>query len=123
MMWFAVAMGGAFGALARFGLAAALNPLGSRVVLGTLAANLLGCFIAGALFAWLQTRTFDPHLRLCLQTGFLGALTTFSTFAVETLQLFLQDRFGDALLQWGVNTVGTMLAAWLGFVLLSKWVG
>lgn len=118
MVWLAVALGGALGALARYGLAALLNPMGSRVVLGTLAANLLGCFLAGALMAWLESKPLDPYWRLCLQTGFLGALTTFSTFAVETLTLWVAGRFGDALLQWGLNAVGTMIAAWLGFAMV-----
>ncbi|CAM2009182.1 fluoride efflux transporter CrcB [Acanthopleuribacter pedis] len=117
-MWLVVAIGGALGALARYGLALWLNPMGSRLVLGTLVANLLGCFLAGCLMGWLHTKPMDPHLRLCLQTGLLGALTTFSTFAVETLALWVAGRFGDAFLQWGANALGTLLAAWLGFVLV-----
>jgi len=83
-----VAMGGAFGALARYWLSSWLYNPGQRLPLGTLTANVLGSLVMGVLFVLILERAkLPPEMRLFLMTGFLGAFTTFSAFSLETVAL------------------------------------
>ncbi|CAM2065359.1 fluoride efflux transporter CrcB [Sulfidibacter corallicola] len=118
-----VALGGALGAMARYALSIWLAPLSENLAWGTLAANLLGSFLAGMILAWLQERHMAVEVRLLFQTGLLGALTTFSTFAAETLVLFLQHKPWAGLTQWALNVVGTMIAVFLGFLITRAVLG
>ena len=116
MAYLAVALGGALGAVARYGLSGWVQQLsGGFFPYGTLAVNVLGSFIIGLV---MQTATgrfaWSLEARLLLTTGFCGGLTTFSTFSYETLAL-LEDQ------QWlaaGGNTLLNVLvclaATWLG---------
>jgi fluoride exporter len=90
----ALVFGGAgAGGVARYLLNLGLNPLLADVPLGTLTANVLGCGAAGALVAFLADRVqLDATLRPLLFVGFLGGLTTFSSFAVEVLQSLENQR-------------------------------
>ena len=100
------------GALARWGLALWLNPLAS-MPLGTLAANLLGGYLIGICMAVFQALPqLDPAWRLALVTGFLGALTTFSSFSAEVVGMLQQQRYLLAL--------GTAAAHLLGSLLLTS---
>lgn len=85
----AIGFGGFFGAMARWGtslLSAAL--FGNRYPLGTLAANLIGCFLMGLLKASFdRSGGLSPTVSLAVLTGFLGAYTTFSTFSLDTVAL------------------------------------
>ena len=87
-----VALAGALGAVSRWGLSRGLAQwLGTQFPYGTLLANLLGCFLLGLIMhIGLNTDKIAPSLRLAVTVGFLGALTTFSTFSYETVAL-LQD--------------------------------
>lgn len=90
--WVAVGGGAAVGAWVRWGLAIVLNPVFPTVPLGTLAANLGGGFVMGlAMELAARHAVVAPELRLLLMTGFLGGLTTFSTFSAEATTL-LQHR-------------------------------
>ncbi|MFP5406635.1 MAG: fluoride efflux transporter CrcB, partial [Gammaproteobacteria bacterium] len=81
----AVGVGAAFGAWIRWGLGLLLNPVFSTLPLGTLAANLIGGYLMGiALGGFEHFQTLSPAFRLLVTTGFLGGLTTFSTFSAET---------------------------------------
>jgi len=109
----AVAAGGAIGSLCRYGvtLAAALLPGGSTM-LGTTVANLLGCVFLGGLMALgsLESATGE-RLLLALRVGFLGSLTTFSTFTAESSVLANQGR-------WGATTgyvLANLVLGWIGF--------
>jgi CrcB protein len=85
--------GAGVGGVARYLLSLALNPLLAAVPLGTLAANVLGCGAAGAVAAFLSDRVaLDPTLRPLLIAGFLGGLTTFSSFALEVVQTLESNR-------------------------------
>jgi CrcB protein len=90
----ALVFGGAgAGGVARYLLNLGLNPLFANVPLGTLTANVLGCGAAGAVVAFLADRlALDPTLRPLLIVGFLGGLTTFSSFALEVVQSLENQR-------------------------------
>jgi CrcB protein len=90
----AVGVGAAFGAWMRWGLSAWLNPVAPHFPLGTLAANLIGGYLVGFAIAYFAARTeLPPEVRLFAITGFLGGLTTFSTFSAEVTQLLLRGEY------------------------------
>jgi CrcB protein len=90
----AVGAGAAVGAWLRWGLGALLNPLFPTLPLGTLAANLLGGWLMGIAMAVLaQFDAIAPEIRLLVTTGFLGGLTTFSTFSAEATTLFTRGQY------------------------------
>lgn len=93
MSVFAICLGACVGALARWGLGLWLNP-GALVPLGTLAANLVGGYLVGIAVAVFQAMPhLDPAWRLAIITGFLGALTTFSSFSAEVVGMLGQQRY------------------------------
>ena len=105
----AICVGASLGALARWGLGLWLNPV-ALLPLGTLAANLVGGYLVGicvAVFAALPQ--LDPVWRLALVTGFLGALTTFSSFSAEVVTMLMQQRYGLALATAALHLLGSLL--------------
>ncbi|PKO72219.1 MAG: fluoride efflux transporter CrcB [Betaproteobacteria bacterium HGW-Betaproteobacteria-14] len=120
----AVGGGAALGAWTRWGLGVALNPLFPTVPLGTLAANLIGGYLVGfAVALFHQHAGLSPELKLFLITGFLGGLTTFSTFSAEVVALIERAQYGWALAAAGGHLVGSLAMTALGiatFVLLVK---
>lgn len=93
MSVFAICLGACLGALARWGLGLWLNP-GALIPLGTLAANLIGGYLVGIAVALFQAMPqMDPAWRLAIITGFLGALTTFSSFSAEVVGMLGQQRY------------------------------
>lgn len=108
-------VGAGIGALLRWALGLALNPVFPTIPLGTLAANALGGLLMGVtlgLFA--QFETLSPTVRLAVTTGFLGGLTTFSTFSAETTTLLLRGEYGWA---------GAAVASHVGISLLATFAG
>lgn len=105
----AICIGACVGALARWGLGLWLNP-GGLIPWGTLAANLLGGYLVGVCVATFQAMPqIDPVWRLLLVTGFLGALTTFSTFSAEVVGLLQQARYALALGTAALHLFGSLL--------------
>ncbi len=89
----AICVGACLGALARWGFGLWLNP-GAVIPLGTLAANLVGGYLVGVAVAVFQAMPhLDPAWRLAIITGFLGALTTFSSFSAEVVGMLGQQRY------------------------------
>jgi len=89
-----IGIGGALGCWLRWMLGVLLNPLFPTLPLGTLAANLLGGFLMGiVLGVFDHYQTLPPELRLFVATGFLGGLTTFSTFSAEATTLLLRQQY------------------------------
>ncbi|MCP4693191.1 MAG: fluoride efflux transporter CrcB [Desulfobacterales bacterium] len=115
---FLVMVGGGLGALCRYSVAlAAAKVVGARFPLGTLLVNLAGCFLIGAAFAVAdRTQWLGPSARLFFMTGFLGALTTFSTFALETVTSTRASTL-TGVLNFLANNVGGVL-----LVLAGMWV-
>ena len=113
---FAICIGACLGALARWQLGLWLNPGGtvstaSTVMpLGTLAANLIGGYLVGVCVAVFQALPqIDPVWRLALVTGFLGALTTFSSFSAEVVAMLAQQRYALALGTAALHLLGSLL--------------
>ncbi|MEY4763134.1 MAG: hypothetical protein RLZZ200_2990 [Pseudomonadota bacterium] len=105
-----VFFGAGFGACLRYLLGLGLNPLLQPLPLGTLASNLLGGYLAGAVAAFLMMRTGYPDgLRLFLITGFLGGLTTFSSFSLEMVSMLTSGRPGLATLTAALHLGGSLL--------------
>lgn len=121
--WLAVALGGALGALLRWRVSLALNPLGSTALpLGTLAVNCVGGLLVGAL-VWRLAQSPHEGLRLLLVTGFLGGLTTFSTFSAESLALLQTGRPVAALVHTVAHVLGALACAALGAWLAARGLG
>jgi fluoride exporter len=108
----AICMGACAGALARWQLGLWLNPVataGTVLPWGTLAANLIGGYLIGVCVAVFQAMPqLDPAWRLALVTGFLGALTTFSSFSAEVVAMLGQQRYALALGTAGVHLLGSL---------------
>ena len=110
-MWpvIAICLGASAGALARWGLGLWLSP-GGVIPWGTLAANLIGGYLVGVCVAVFQALPqLDPVWRLALITGFLGGLTTFSSFSAEVVNLLMHQRYALALGTAGVHVAGSLL--------------
>jgi len=109
-MWpvIAICLGASAGALARWGLGLWLNP-GAIIPWGTLAANLIGGYLVGVCVAVFQMLpNLDPVWRLALVTGFLGALTTFSSFSAEVVGMLSQQRYLVATATAAVHLFGSL---------------
>lgn len=120
-----VAVAGALGALSRWGLGQRLATWGAgNYPWGTLAANLSGCFLLGLVMSLgNHARWMSEDLRMILAVGFIGSLTTFSTWEFETLNLV---RGGEMLLAAGnlaVNVFFGFVLIWAGLRLGAAWMG
>lgn len=105
----AICIGASVGALARWGLGLWLSP-GAVLPWGTLAANLIGGYLIGICVAVFQALPqLDPIWRLLLVTGFLGALTTFSSFSAEVVGMLGQQRYALALGTAALHLFGSLL--------------
>ena len=111
---FLVSAGAAIGASLRWGLGLWLNSLFSSLAFGTLVANFIGCFLMGILLAAFWTFPQSPEWRLFLVTGFLGALTTFSSFSGEVIELFFKEEWGNGLFVLVSHLVGCLIFTVLG---------
>ncbi|MGW8169441.1 MAG: fluoride efflux transporter CrcB [Sulfurovaceae bacterium] len=121
----AVGSGGALGAIARLlvnGISS--KHLGHFLPYGTMIVNLSGSLAIGMLFAYFHLHpTLSPYIKSFLVTGFLGALTTYSTFAIESFFLLESGRYLHAFSNIFINVAGTILMAALGYIItiqLSK---
>ena len=110
----AVGIGAALGAWLRWGLGTWLKSSPS-LPLGTLAANLIGGFLVGLAVATFADRVeLAPAWRLFIITGFLGGLTTFSTFSAESVALLLRGDYGWAFVHAGAHLFGSLALTALG---------
>ena len=112
----AICLGACVGALARWQLGLWLNPYSADLMpLGTLAANLIGAYLVGvSVGIFQQLPNLDPVWRLTLVTGFLGALTTFSSFSAEVVALLQQGRLTLAAGTAGAHLLGSLTLTVLG---------
>jgi len=111
----AICAGACLGALARWQLGLWFNPAsvtvaGTVLPMGTLSANLIGGYLVGVCVAVFQAMPqLDPMWRLALVTGFLGALTTFSSFSAEVVSMLMQQRYALAMGTAAVHLLGSLL--------------
>ncbi len=121
-----IAVGGALGTVLRYGLhEGAAAVLGRSFGYGILAANVAGCFALGFLGTAVGERLLelrDEH-HLALTVGFLGGLTTFSTFAFDTMRHAQDGRWGAAVANIALNVVLGLVAALAGYVLAMRVLG
>jgi len=122
MTWlgaFAVGAGAAVGAWMRWGLGMLLNPVFPTLPLGTLAANLIGGLLMGVAMELMARMThLSPEMRLLMTTGFLGGLTTFSTFSGEMTGLLLRGEFLWGAIGIAVHVAGSILLTIVGILLV-----
>ncbi len=118
----AVSAGAAAGALARWGAGLWLNARWAGFPLGTLFVNAVGGLLIGMALAWFE-RSPNELLRLLLVTGFLGGLTTFSSFSAESLLLLQRGQWGLAAGHSLAHLLGALACAALGFRLLDTLLG
>lgn len=114
-----VAVGGAIGSVSRYLVSNwMVARFGSEFPLGTLLVNIIGCFIIGLFMAMSSERlSMSPYWRLLIAVGFLGGLTTFSSFSYETLRLLQDADMMHAFYNVGLNLTGGFLATWLGLMI------
>ncbi|MEO8120451.1 MAG: fluoride efflux transporter CrcB, partial [Rhodoferax sp.] len=118
----AICIGASIGALARWRLGLWLNP-GAAIPFGTLAANLIGGYLVGVCVAFFQALpNLDPIWRLALVTGFLGALTTFSSFSAEVVGMLGQQRYTLAFGTTAVHLFGSLLLTVAGIQTVTFFV-
>jgi CrcB protein len=117
-----VGLGAAVGAWLRWGFGLWLNPLSTELPLGTLAANLVGGYLIGVSVAYFEIYDgLAPEWRLLIITGFLGGLTTFSTFSVETVTLLLRGQYAWSLAIIMAHLGGSLLMTVAG-IHTVKWL-
>jgi fluoride exporter len=113
----AVGAGAALGAWLRWGLSAALNHVTPNLPLGTLASNIIGGYLIGvAVEVLVHHSLLSPEWRLFIITGFLGGLTTFSTFSAEAVGLLSREQYGWAIALIGAHLAGSLIMTVLGMM-------
>lgn len=116
-----IGVGAALGAWLRWVLGLWLNPLFALMPLGTLAANLLGGYLVGVAVMLFHINTSLPaELRLLLVTGFLGGLTTFSSFSAEVVALIRVEAWGWAMATASLHLFGSLLMTGLGIYTVQR---
>lgn len=117
-----VASGGALGAVLRYLVTLVMIKwLGGEFPFGTLAVNILGSFVAGFVWGALGESTGSHRTQALFFIGVLGAFTTFSTYALDSLQFYENGQFGWAILNVMANNAGALLAAFTGYA-LARWL-
>ncbi|MEN6567867.1 MAG: fluoride efflux transporter CrcB [Veillonellales bacterium] len=112
----AVAVGGGIGAAARYLVSIwAAGKFGAEFPYGTLIVNIVGCFIIGVFMTLAAERLIvSPYWRLLIVVGFVGGLTTFSSFSYETLRMLEEADIVQAFYNIGLNVIIGFLSTWLG---------
>jgi CrcB protein len=121
---FWICLAGAVGTGTRYLVALwAAQRLGSAFPYGTLIVNLAGCFLIAAMMHAALTLGWSANLRAALTIGFVGGLTTYSSFNYETMQLFEEGAPATAVINLGLTMFGCFLAGWLGLVAAREVLG
>ena len=116
----AIGVGAALGAWLCWGFGLMLNSVLPTLPFGTLAANLIGCYFIGiATEYFFHNTTFPPEVRLFIITGFLGGLTTFSTFSAEAVTLLLREQYSWAFAVISSHLFGSLVMTILGMLTIK----
>ncbi len=120
--WIGISIGAALGALLRWHLGIWLNPVFPTIPLGTLVANLLGGLLIGLVTEYAAINAaVPPAVRLAAVTGFLGGLTTFSTFSAENVNLLLHREWGWSVAHIGAHLCGSLAMTATGITIV-RWL-
>ena len=115
-----ISIGASCGAVLRWFLGLQFNALFPTIPMGTVAANLLGGYMIGLAMGFFNDHPLlSPEYRLLIITGFLGGLTTFSTFSAEVANLLQAQRFGWALATVSLHLIGSVALTILGMMTVS----
>ena len=114
-----VSIGAVIGALLRAMGQARMDSI-SWIPWGTLACNLSGCFIVGLVYPIIKTHSFWASL---IFVGALGAFTTFSSFAIQIVQMIANHQYNHALVYWLFSSLGCVVACYVGFFLNKQLQG
>ena len=117
----AVGIGAAVGAWIRWGLGFLLNMIHPAMPIGTLIANLIGGYLMGLAMSLFALNAPSTELRLLITTGFLGGLTTFSTFSAEAVGLMQRNEYGWAAVHISSHVIGSLLMTVLG-IMTIQWI-
>ncbi len=123
MSYFLVGIAGIIGTLLRYVLGLWVQQLVPQTSfpVGTLAVNLVGCFALGWFFQWVMDKNrISPRVRTSISTGLIGSFTTFSTFSVETVQLFRQGLWGSGIAYVGISMIGGLCLVWMGTAVADR---
>ena len=120
--YLAIALGGAIGSMGRYWITISMVRFPPHwLPLGTVSVNVLGSFIIGLVWVYLQQRHESEFLRLFVAVGVLGGFTTFSTFSLETVYFLSESEWGRALGNILMNLLGCLLATTAG-IGLGRWL-
>ena len=120
LMILMVGMGGFLGAISRFLIASFVQTHSNTLFpVGTLSVNVLGSFIIGFLALYFS-QVVQPEYKALLMTGFLGALTTFSTFSLENINMIQDGNYTNAILNISLNIILTLSSTFAGMMLFRK---
>ena len=120
----AISLGASVGAISRWQLSLWLNQGHAVLPWGTLAANWIGAWLVGVAVVFFQSQTqLDPAWRLAIITGFLGGLTTFSTFSAEVVSMLQHARYALAFGTASLHVLGSLALTLLGIKMASGWFG
>jgi len=121
---FWICLAGAAGSGARYVIAVwAAQRLGSTLPYGTLIVNLIGCFAIAAVMHAALTLSWSPAVRSAITIGFIGGLTTYSSFNYETSRLFEEGASAMAVVNVAVTMIGGLIAGWMGLVIAREVLG
>ena len=121
MLYLLVGLGGAIGAISRLIIGQLTNSLTTYLPINTLIVNVVGCFLIGYYIGHNPKIIDTPnHFHPFFVIGFLGAFTTFSSFAYETMSLYQQDKFINAVLNVFFNLVLCLAFVVIGHLMASK---
>lgn len=111
-----IALGSVLGAWLRWGISLKFNSVFAHIPFGTFIVNLVGAFIIGLAVSFFSNSSITPNYKLFLVTGFCGALTTFSTFSVEVVELLQALKFEYAISSIAIHVVGSLIFTVLGML-------
>lgn len=115
-----IGLAAAIGAWSRWGIGILLNTMHPIFPLGTLTVNLIGGYLMGmSMGAFELFSELSPDLKLIINIGFLGGLTTFSAFTAEVFQLLQKNEFVASLTLVALHVIGSILMAYLGWLTIS----
>ncbi|WP_236074925.1 fluoride efflux transporter CrcB [Teredinibacter purpureus] len=121
MLWLSVAIGGAMGAMGRYGVSVMFAPHHYKFPIATLTVNIIGSLMMGIFYVVIVEKGLIPQeWRHTIMIGFLGAFTTFSTFSIETLHLFQAGHWQTAILYLGLSVLLSVTAVFLGITITDK---